>query len=124
MILSKNGDTVICASDLFRVVSQLYDSTEVATASTQSVNLHILREGVEMDVTVPLSLLSGTPSVHIVQWAGLTLQSPHRALFFHMKKIPQGIYIALRYNGSPAHVDGISAMTFITEVVSPWKAHH
>ncbi|KAI8825847.1 uncharacterized protein EV422DRAFT_491568 [Fimicolochytrium jonesii] len=80
------------------------------------VDLTILREGEEKVLTLPRILLSGTPRVDVVQWGGAIFQMPHRSLFFHVKHIPRGIYIALLYSGSPAQRDHLSACWFVVEV--------
>src|SRR4051794_34992780 len=41
---------------------------------------------------------------------------PHRAIQFHTKFVPRGVYTSLLYSGSPAQRDGVTAAWFVTEV--------
>ncbi|KAI9094976.1 hypothetical protein DFS34DRAFT_651762 [Phlyctochytrium arcticum] len=80
------------------------------------LTITILREGEERDLIVPRILLPGAPAVDVVQWGGAIFQTPHRSLFFHVKRIPKGVYISLLYSGSPAQRDHLSACWFVVEV--------
>jgi S1-C subfamily serine protease len=96
--------------DLVQVVSSPSD------ASARPVTLRVLRDGTELEVTVPTSLLSGVFAPEVVQWAGALFQMPHRGILFHAKYIPRGVYTSLLYSGSPAQRDGVSAAWFLTEI--------
>ncbi|KAI9013473.1 hypothetical protein DFJ74DRAFT_682255 [Hyaloraphidium curvatum] len=110
LILTINGRLVAHMRDLVQVVS------DRAGMSNRAVVLHVLRDGKEMDVAVPTRLLSGVTNPEVVQWAGAMFQMPHRAIQFHTKFVPRGVYTSLLYSGSPAQRDGISAAWFLTEV--------
>lgn len=84
--------------------------------ANDDLKIIILRDGKEIEITVPRIIISGAPKVDIIHWAGAILQNPHRMLSFHVKHIPKGLYISLMFNGSPAQRDQMSACWFVTEV--------
>ncbi len=113
----REGDLVLTVNK--RMVTAMRDLCQVVSGSnvdTKDVVLHILRDGQEMDVQVPTKLLSGNAQVNVVHWAGCVVQQPHRAIYFHVKHLPRGVYISLLYSGTPAQRDGLSATWFITEI--------
>jgi S1-C subfamily serine protease len=41
---------------------------------------------------------------------------PHRQVYSQLKKVPQGVYCAVVFSGSPAELYGLRSMTWITEI--------
>ncbi|TPX54249.1 hypothetical protein PhCBS80983_g05983 [Powellomyces hirtus] len=113
----KEGDLIL-AADGTPATSMRGPLMDIVTDTNEPnpVELTILREGEEMQLTLPSILLSGAPAVDAVQWGGAIFQMPHRSLFFHVKRIPRGCYISLLYSGSPAQRDHLSACWFVVEV--------
>ena len=60
--------------------------------------------------------LSGSDVERIVQWAGATLQAPHRAMSAQRGIAPEGVYVAFFSYGSPATRYGLSPGRRIVEV--------
>lgn len=110
LILTINGRLVVHMRDLMQVIS---DRDQV---SDKPVLLRIFRDGVELEVLVPTRLLSGAAEPEVVQWAGALFQLPHRAIQFHTKFIPRGVYTSLLYSGSPAQRDGVTAAWFLVDI--------
>jgi len=114
------GDLILSVND--KVVTRMKDIMSVVDAAecqhVENVNVIVLRDGHEKELTIPMKYLSGKVDVDVVMWAGAILQKPHKPIYFHIKKIPKGIYISLLYSGSPAQRDGLGACYFVTEVVS------
>lgn len=76
----------------------------------------ILRDGKEMEMVVPTAPISGLGTERIVSWAGVLLQEPHRSAAQQRKTMPEGIYSSWWSNGSPAHMYGLRATVWVTEV--------
>ncbi|KAI9344790.1 hypothetical protein DFJ73DRAFT_492351 [Zopfochytrium polystomum] len=112
LVLSVDGEVAFNVRDQLMKVLE-YD--QIPTAPSVA-SLRVLRYGEEKDVDMPWTLLSGIPQNRYAHWAGLIVQPAHRALFFHVKRLPKGIFIPLLRHGSPAQKDGVSACWFITEV--------
>lgn len=114
----REGDLILTINN--RLVCHMRDLVQVISSadqlSTDPVVLHILRDGEELDVLVPTRLLSGVTNPQLVQWAGALFQPPHRAMQFHTKYVPRGVYTSVLYSGSPAQRDGVSAAWFLTEI--------
>jgi hypothetical protein len=51
-----------------------------------------------------------------VSWGGVILQEPHRAVAQQNRHLPKGIYSSWWSNGSPAHMYGLRATVWVTEV--------
>lgn len=114
----REGDLILTIND--RLVAHMRDLMQVVSTSSSEaakpVTLRVFRDGAERLLTVPTRILSGVPQPEVVQWAGALFQPPHRAIQFHTKYIPRGVYTSLLYSGSPAQRDGISASWFLVEV--------
>jgi pro-apoptotic serine protease NMA111 len=63
--------------------------------------------------TVPLN---GRDIDRVLIWAGATLQAPHRAIAAQRGIVPEGVFVAFFYYGSPATHYGLYAGRRITEV--------
>jgi len=49
-------------------------------------------------------------------WGGVILQEPHRAVAQQNRHLPKGVYSSWWSNGSPAHMYGLRATVWVTEV--------
>ena len=70
----------------------------------------------EQTVEVPTAELSGTDLARVVEWAGATLQAPHRSMSTQRAIPPRGVYVAYFAYGSPATRYGLFPGRRITEV--------
>ncbi|KAJ3316587.1 hypothetical protein HDU76_001683 [Blyttiomyces sp. JEL0837] len=120
---AREGDLILeCnsvpVSDMGGELLKIMNMSTVDASQSRNLplDLTVLRDGAEMKITVPTVLLSGVASVDVVHWAGAIFQEPHRSLFFHVKRIPKGIYLSLLHHGSPAHGSHLSACWFLVEV--------
>jgi S1-C subfamily serine protease len=90
---------------------------EVEAASMrEEVELQVLREGEELQLTVPTEFLSGEGTDRGVLWAGTLLQKPPPALARDHALPREGVYISRYWFGSPANRYGLRATSRIVEV--------
>ena len=111
--LLRQGDLLLAIDG--SVVTRFRD-VEKAVADLQAVKVTIWRDGQESDIQVPTVVLPGVDLERVVQWAGATLQAPHRAMIAQRGMPPQGVYIAYFAYGSPATRYGLFPGRRITEV--------
>ena len=62
----------------------------------------VWRDDGELRIDVPTAALTGVDVDRVVQWAGATLQAPHRAMSAQRGIVPEGVYVAFFAYGSPA----------------------
>ena len=90
---------------------------EVEAASMRDrVRLKVLREGKELELTVPTEPLMGGGTDRGVLWAGTLLQEPPLALARDHSLPREGVYISRYWYGSPANRYGLRATSRIVEV--------
>jgi S1-C subfamily serine protease len=90
---------------------------EVEAASMrEEVELQVLREGEELQLTVPTEFLPGEGTDRGVLWAGTLLQKPPPALARDHALPREGVYISRYWFGSPANRYGLRATSRIVEV--------
>ncbi|KAJ3189095.1 serine protease [Gaertneriomyces sp. JEL0708] len=80
------------------------------------LNLTLLREGQELDITVPLSTLSSMATTRILGWSGAIFQPPHKAVYQSLKSVPSGVFCSVVYDGSPAQMHGLHPLCWVTQV--------
>ena len=85
-------------------------------AAEPSVTLRLLRDGREIDLTVPTAPLDGRGTQRAVIWAGALLQEVPRVLARQEQLPRDGVYIARYWYGSPANRSGLRATARILEV--------
>ena len=110
--LMREGDLILSANDT--PVTNFRDLDMEFREKT--LNLVVLRDGEELEITVPTSPISGLGTQRIVSWAGVLLQEPHRSAAQQRKTLPEGVYSSWWSNGSPAHMYGLRATIWVTEV--------
>jgi S1-C subfamily serine protease len=79
-----------------------FREVERTVAARATVRLRIWRVDGEHAFDVRTAELSGSDLSRIVQWAGATLQAPHRAISAQRGIAPEGVYVAYFAFGSPA----------------------
>ncbi len=79
-----------------------FRDVERATVDQTSVTVTVWRGESEQVLTVPTVPLDGNDVERVVQWAGATLQAPHRAMSTQRGITPEGVYVAYFAYGSPA----------------------
>jgi S1-C subfamily serine protease len=79
-----------------------FRDVERAVVAQKSVSVTVWRGEGEQTLTVPTVALDGRDVDRIVQWAGATLQAPHRAMSAQRGIVPEGVYVAYFAYGSPA----------------------
>jgi S1-C subfamily serine protease len=90
---------------------------EVESASMRdAVELQVLREGEQLELTVPTEPLSGRGTERGLLWAGTLLQTPPPALARDHSLPREGVYISRYWFGSPANRYGLNATSRIVEV--------
>ena len=85
-------------------------------ADTDAVRVTVWRGDGELTLAVPTAALSGSDVDRMVQWAGATLQAPHRAMSAQRGIAPEGVYVAYFAYGSPATRYGLLPGRRIVEV--------
>jgi pro-apoptotic serine protease NMA111 len=111
--LLKQGDLVLAIDG--NVVTR-FREVERAAADKPSVKVTVWRAGSEQTIDVPTVELPGSDIDRLVQWAGATLQAPHRAMSAQRGIPPVGVYVGYFAYGSPATRYGLYPGRRIVEV--------
>jgi len=111
--LFKQGDLVLAIDD--QVVTR-FREVENAVGDKESVKVTVWRGSGEQILDVPTVALPGTDVDRIVQWAGATLQAPHRAMSAQRGIPAEGVYVGYFSYGSPATRYGLYPGRRIVEV--------
>jgi len=93
-----------------------FREVEKAAADKEQVAVTIWRNQSEQTLRIATSALPGTDVDRLVQWAGATLQAPHRAMSAQRGIPPEGVYVAYFAYGSPATRYGLYPGRRIVEV--------
>jgi S1-C subfamily serine protease len=107
------GDILLAVDD--KPVTQFRD-VELAVANKDAVSATVWRVDGVHTIMVKTAALSGRDVERLVQWAGATLQAPHRAISAQRGIAPVGVYIAYFQFGSPAARYGLVPGRRIVEV--------
>jgi S1-C subfamily serine protease len=113
MGLLQQGDLVLTIDG--EVVSR-FREVERAVVDKPSVEVTVWRGDSERTFTVKNAALPGSDVDRIVQWAGATLQAPHRAMSAQRGIPPEGVYVGYFAYGSPATRYGLYPGRRIVEV--------
>jgi S1-C subfamily serine protease len=111
--LLRQGDLLLAVDD---VVVTAFRAVERAVADRPKVTVTVWRENAERRIEVPTVALTGVDVERIVQWAGATLQEPHRAMRAQRGMSPDGVYVGYFAYGSPATRHGLVPGRRIVEV--------
>ncbi len=98
-----------------RVVTR-FREVEQAAADKEQVKVTLWRNQAEQTLDIRTAALSGSDVERLVQWAGATLQAPHRAMSAQRGIAPVGVYVAYFAYGSPATRYGLYPGRRILEV--------
>jgi pro-apoptotic serine protease NMA111 len=109
----KQGDLLLAIDG--HVVTR-FREVEKAVADKDSVQVTLWRGQGEQTLEVPTAELPGTDINRLVEWAGATLQAPHRAMSVQRGIAPVGVYVAYFSYGSPATRYGLYPGRRIMEV--------
>jgi len=109
----KQGDLLLAIDG--HVVTR-FREVEKAAADKDSVQVTVWRGQGEQTLEVPTAELPGTDIDRLVEWAGATLQAPHRAMSVQRGIAPVGVYVAYFSYGSPATRYGLYPGRRIMEV--------
>ncbi len=93
-----------------------FREVEKAAADKDHVAVTVWRGSGEQTFDVPTAVLPGSDVERLVQWAGATLQAPHRAMSAQRGIPPVGVYVAYFAYGSPATRYGLFPGRRIVEV--------
>jgi S1-C subfamily serine protease len=93
-----------------------FREVERAAADKDKVKVVVWRGSGEVPIDVPTSALPGNDIDRVIQWAGATLQAPHRAMSAQRGVPPEGVYVAYFSYGSPATRYGLYPGRRIVEV--------
>ena len=111
--LLRQGDLLLAIDG--QVVTR-FREVERAAADRELVHVTVWRGQQELTLDVPTAELSGRDVERLVQWAGATLQAPHRAMSAQRAIPPRGVYVAYFAYGSPATRYGLFPGRRIVEV--------
>lgn len=111
--LLQQGDLLLAIDG--QVVTR-FREVERAAADKELVHVTVWRGQGELQLAVPTAELSGSDLVRVVEWAGATLQAPHRSMSAQRAVPPLGVYVAYFAYGSPATRYGLFPGRRIVEV--------
>jgi pro-apoptotic serine protease NMA111 len=111
--LLKPGDIVLAIDG--QPVTEFRD-VERAVATRDVVRVTVWRAAGELTLPVRTAVLSGNDLDRVLEWAGATLQAPHRAISAQRGIEPAGVYVAYFSYGSPASHYGLIPGRRIVEV--------
>jgi S1-C subfamily serine protease len=111
--LLQQGDLLLAIDG--HVVTR-FREVEQAAADKDHVAVTVWRGQGEETLDVPTVELPGTDVERLVEWAGATLQAPHRAMSEQRGIPPVGVYVAYFAYGSPATRYGLYPGRRIVEV--------
>jgi S1-C subfamily serine protease len=111
--LLKQGDLILAIDG--QVVTR-FREVERAAADKAHVTVTVWRGKAEQNIEVETVELPSTDIDRIVQWAGATLQAPHRAMSAQRGIPPVGVYVGYFSYGSPATRYGLYPGRRIVEV--------
>jgi len=93
-----------------------FREVEQAAADKSGVKVTVWRGKSELTFDVATANLPGSDVDRLVQWAGATLQAPHRAMSVQRGIAPVGVYVGYFAYGSPATRYGLYPGRRILEV--------
>jgi S1-C subfamily serine protease len=111
--LLQQGDLLLAIDG--QVVTR-FREVERAAADKDLVHVTVWRGQGEQTLEVPTAELPGSDLERMVEWAGATLQSPHRSMTAQRAIPPRGVYVAYFAYGSPATRYGLFPGRRIVEV--------
>ena len=111
--LLQQGDLLLAIDG--KVVTR-FREVEQAAADKDLVHVSVWRGQGEQTLEVPTAELPGSDVERVVEWAGATLQAPHRAMSAQRGIAPRGVYVAYFAYGSPATRYGLFPGRRIVEV--------
>jgi S1-C subfamily serine protease len=111
--LLKQGDLILAIDGQ---VTTRFREVERAVADKKHVQVTVWRGRAEQNIEVDTVELPSTDIDRIVQWAGATLQAPHRAMSAQRGIPPVGVYVGYFSYGSPATRYGLYPGRRIVEV--------
>jgi pro-apoptotic serine protease NMA111 len=111
--LLQQGDLLLAIDG--KVVTR-FREVERAAADRSEVKVTVWRGTGEVSMNVPTAELPGADIDRIVEWAGATLQAPHRAMSQQRGVAPVGVYVGYFAYGSPATRYGLYPGRRIVEV--------
>ncbi|HYM27159.1 MAG TPA: trypsin-like peptidase domain-containing protein [Steroidobacteraceae bacterium] len=97
--LLQQGDLLLAIDG---AVVTRFREVERAAADKDRVRVTVWRGQAEQTIEVPTAQLPGTDVDRLVEWAGATLQAPHRAMSVQRGIAPVGVYVGYFAYGSPA----------------------
>ena len=111
--LLQQGDLLLAIDG--QVVTR-FREVERAAADKELVHVTVWRGQGEQTLEVPTAELPGSDLERVVEWAGATLQAPHRSMSAQRSIPPRGVYVAYFAYGSPATRYGLFPGRRIIEV--------
>jgi S1-C subfamily serine protease len=109
----QQGDLVLAIDG--KVVTR-FREVERAVADKSHVQVTVWRQQSEKTLDVDTAELPSTDIDRVVEWAGATLQEPHRAMAAQRGIPPVGVYVGYFSYGSPATRYGLYPGRRIVEV--------
>jgi len=95
----QQGDILLAIDG--KVVTRFKD-VERAVGDRDHVSVTVWRSNAAQTIEVPTAVLPGADVQRLVEWAGATLQAPHRPMSAQRGIPPVGVYVAYFAYGSPA----------------------
>ena len=99
-----------------------FRDVELLIYQKQHVDIHVVRNGKEQVLRVATTQLGSDNTTRLVQWAGMLLESTYPAITISTGFVPKevrhgtGVYCSRWNYGSPSHMYGLRASTWIVSV--------
>jgi S1-C subfamily serine protease len=92
------GDVILSVNN--KLVTRMSDM--LIAHEDDTVDMMVLRNGKELEVTVPMSDLSGYETTRVLGWQGALIQQPYKSVLEQVRNVPAGVYVSCTLYGSPA----------------------
>ncbi|KAJ3155751.1 hypothetical protein HDU86_004220 [Geranomyces michiganensis] len=96
-----------------KVITRVHEFDDI---QDKEVEVVILRNKLEMKLTVPTVGFDTEDVKRVIFWAGSVIHAPHRATRLQSQSMPSSIYVSARAKGSPAYMFGLMPTQFIVAV--------
>ncbi|KAJ1806377.1 hypothetical protein LPJ77_003660 [Coemansia sp. RSA 2523] len=89
---------------------------DIACFDCDLVQLTIIRQGRELDLSIPTTPFRGANTNHIVYWAGMYFQQPYHTVLQQATRPVSNVYVFTFTDGSPIAMESFHRRMFVSEI--------